>query len=131
MTTSQIINYPTKTIDRADLALRCAPFNLTLLVTMKGGAVGLSEIIGDGGVTRGYSRQNLSELAADSYLQWLMQVGILRREVDGQGLTDRFRLTPLGLQLTEKWESTNNTIPTPGLFDRLRNFIGRWLRWPL
>ena len=34
---------------------------------------------------------------------WLIKVGILRREVDGQGLTSRIRLTPLGRQLLEKY----------------------------
>jgi len=33
-----------------------------------------------------------------------IQVGVLRREVDGQGITDSFRLTPLGRQLVEKYQ---------------------------
>ncbi len=31
----------------------------------------------------------------DNFL-WLIKIGILRREVDGQGLTSKVRLTPLG-----------------------------------
>ena len=30
---------------------------------------------------------------------WLVKIGLVRREVDGQGLTSRIRLTPLGRNL--------------------------------
>jgi hypothetical protein len=130
MNTSQIITYPQPTIDRADLALRCAPFNLALFVDMQTGAVALADVCGDRGIAKGYSRKALSELSADSYLQWLMVVGMLRREVDGQGLTDRFRLTPLGLQLSNRWQMEGNRLPQASLFDRLRNAIARWFRLP-
>jgi hypothetical protein len=39
--------------------------------------------------------------ALENDLRWLICVGVLRREVDGQGLTSRFRLTPLGRQLLD------------------------------
>ncbi len=32
---------------------------------------------------------------------WLIKIGILRREVDGQGLTSKVRLTPLGRLILE------------------------------
>jgi hypothetical protein len=131
MSTSQIISYPSPTIARADLALRCSPFGLPLLVDMQADSISLGQITGTTGVDRGYSFRPLSELGADSHLQWLMQVGILRREVDGQGLTDRFRLTPLGLQLSTQWTQNGNRIPPAGFFDRVTNFINRWLRWPI
>tara|TARA_B100000700_G_scaffold66747_1_gene73621 strand:- start:891 stop:1262 length:372 start_codon:yes stop_codon:yes gene_type:complete len=41
-----------------------------------------------------------SESVENSF-RWLIKVGILRREVDGQGLTSRIRLTPLARQLLE------------------------------
>ncbi|NEQ18499.1 MAG: hypothetical protein F6K44_34570, partial [Moorea sp. SIO3E2] len=61
-------------------------------------------------------------------LMWLIQVGVLRREVDGQGITDSFRLTPLGRQLLEKWERLGETLPPPSLSDRLDHTLNRWLR---
>lgn len=79
----------------------------------------------------GYTRSPKSELAADSALSWLIQVGLLRREVDGQGLTDSFRLTPLGRQLVEKWQAQEENWLTPTFKDRFLNALSRWLRLPL
>ena len=60
-------------------------------------------------------------------LLWLINVGVLRREVDGQGLTSRFRLTPLGRQLLDS-DSKLLTRPVP-LLERWRHRLRR--RWPL
>ena len=59
---------------------------------------------------------------------WLLKVGVLRREVDGQGLTDSFRLTPLGRQNVEKWQDEGQ-FPQPSLKDRISNWLNRWLQW--
>jgi hypothetical protein len=93
---------------------------------MRSHGVSILKIAGHSGMDLGYTRRQLTELSAESDLVWLIQVGILRREVDGQGLTDSFRLTPLGLQLVEKWRG--RTLPQPRKRDRLRNFTNRWLR---
>ena len=49
---------------------------------------------------QGHWYRNSESLEND--LLWLISVGVLRREVDGQGLTSRFRLTPLGRQLLDE-----------------------------
>jgi hypothetical protein len=36
---------------------------------------------------------------AEAHFQWMIKLGILRREVDGQGLTSRIRLTPMGRKI--------------------------------
>jgi hypothetical protein len=126
----KIISYPAKTIDRADLALCCAPFNLALFAKMRWESVSVPKLAGDLGVNAGYTRYPLSELSVESATSWLIQVGMLRREVDGQGLTDSFRLTPLGLELIEKWEAAGGFLPPVGLFDRVRNWRSRWIRLP-
>ena len=65
--------------------------------------------------------------ALEDDLRWLISVGVLRREVDGQGLTSRFRLTPLGRQLLdEQPDQLDQTIP---IGERLRQALRR--RWPL
>ena len=65
--------------------------------------------------------------ALEDDLRWLISVGVLRREVDGQGLTSRFRLTPLGRQLLDdEPELLRRSIP---LLDQLRHSLRR--RWPL
>ncbi len=91
--------------------------------------VSLRAIAGAAGVEHQYTRQALPELSAETDLLWLVQVGILRREVDGQGLTDSFRLTPLGRQLVERWEPQGQVPPPSGL-DFFYNAIARWVRLP-
>jgi hypothetical protein len=126
----KIISYPAKTIERADLALRCAPFNLSLFAKLRWQSVSVPKLAGDLGVDAGYTRRPLSELEVESATNWLIRVGMLRREVDGQGLTDSFRLTPLGLKLIEKWEAAGGKLPPVNLIDRTTNFATRWLRLP-
>jgi hypothetical protein len=127
---AKIISYPGKTIDRADLALRCAPFHLALFAKMRWESVSVPKLAGDLGLKSGYTRYPLSELSVETATGWLIQVGMLRREVDGQGLTDSFRLTPLGLELIEKWETAGGVLPSVNMFDRINNWKARWIRLP-
>ena len=129
-TPGKIISYPAKTIDRADIALRCAPFHLALFAKMRWESVSVPKLAGNLGVQSGYTRYPLSELSVETATSWLIQVGMLRREVDGQGLTDSFRLTPLGLELIEKWETAGGTLPSAGTIDRFKNLSARWFRLP-
>ncbi len=90
--------------------------------------VAIGEITGNTGVDKNYTKQPLSELTTDTELVWLIQVGVLRREVDGQGITDSFRLTPLGRQLVERFQTKPWRNPTFG--DRFKETVTRWLRIP-
>ena len=129
--TAKSIKYPRRTVERAERALRCCPFKLKLFSSMRDQSVKLNAIATNQGVELGYTHSPLSELTVENSLMWLIQVGLLRREVDGQGITDSFRLTPLGRQLVEKWQNTTNTLPAPSGSDRLYNLLNRWLRVPL
>lgn len=122
--------YSSKILKRAERAARCTPFQLALFATMRRESVDLRAIAGKAGIQNGYSKQALPEMAVDNLLLWLIQVGLLRREVDGQGLTNRFRLTPLGHQLVERWQQQGNTLPPATLHDRLYNSLSRWFRLP-
>jgi len=64
--------------------------------------------------------------ALEDHLLWLISVGVLRREVDGQGLTSRFRLTPLGRQLLDADPDLLSNGASP--IDQLRNAMRR--AWP-
>lgn len=101
---------------------------MPLLAAMGSNSVPLLSIVGLEGVERNYTTRPRSELAVENDLMWLIQVGVLRREVDGQGITDSFRLTPLGRQLLEKWQGLGETLPPPSLSDRLHHTLTRWLR---
>ena len=129
-TSGKIISYPAQTIDRAELALRCAPFHLALFAKMRWESVSVPKLAGDLGIKSGYTRYPLSELSVETATAWLIQVGMLRREVDGQGLTDSFRLTPLGLELIEKYEAAGGILRPVNAIDRLNNWRARWLRLP-
>ena len=54
---------------------------------------------------------------AEGHFRWMIRLGILRREVDGQGLTDRVRLTPLGVAVFNQWETE---IPRANLRERIQ-----------
>ncbi|WP_414546428.1 Npun_F0494 family protein [Nostoc sp. CCY0012] len=120
--------YTRKTLKRAERSLVCSPFNIGLWETMGHQSVPLGAIALENGVKHGYTQRSLSELACDNALGWLIQVGVLRREVDGQGITDGFRLTPLGRQLLEQYQGKN--WPTPSWRDRLYNAMIYWFRLP-
>ncbi|BAY74116.1 hypothetical protein NIES25_05260 [Nostoc linckia NIES-25] len=120
--------YPPRTIERADRSLRCSPFNPSLFKLMRHQSVSLGAIALENGLKQGYTQRPLSEIVCDDALGWLIQVGVLRREVDGQGITDSFRLTPLGRQLIEQHQGEN--WRTPSWRDRLYNAVIRWLRLP-
>ncbi len=126
--TQESFTYSPFTQKRASRALRCSPFNLSLFEHMLLQSIGMSEIAGDKGVKNNYTKRPLSELVADNALVWLIEVGLLRREVDGQGITDSFRLTPLGRQLVESFQNKAWAAPTFG--DRLKNALTRIFRLP-
>lgn len=128
--TRKTIDYPDRTVLRAERAMRCAPFQLTLYTTMVQQSVSLNAIAGQAGLKHGYTQAPLSELIAEAELLWLIQVGLLRREVDGQGLTDSFRVTPLGRQLVQRQEQGSVRM-TPTFSDRLHHAWNRWFRLPI
>ncbi|BAS56527.1 hypothetical protein Q2T42_02755 [Leptolyngbya boryana CZ1] len=129
-TPNPVFRHPQKTLDRAARAVRCAPFRLKLYALMLDQSVALSALIGIPGTRNQLTKRMLSELSADGEMLWLIQVGLLRREVDGQGLTDRFRLTPLGRQLVSQWQSVGG-FGKANLRDRILNTLNRWLRLPV
>ena len=124
-TTLKKSEYTEKTVKRASSALSCSPFKLKLFVAMQNHSVPLPTIADERGIENNYTRKAIAENRAESDLVWLINVGLLRREVDGQGLTDSFRLTPLGRQIIARWK--DDEIPQPSLKDRVLNWLNRWL----
>ena len=124
------IQYPDRTLMRAERAVRCAPFRFCLYEDMVDQSVDLRSMCGKTGVMKGYARRLMTELVAEVELMWLLEVGLLRREVDGQGLTDGFRVTPLGRQIIQRYTAQGRHDRTATLLDRIYNAINRWLRSP-
>ena len=127
---NKTVTYTSGTIQRAKRALSCSPFRLKLFQDMRNQSVPIQQIAEITGINSGYAKKAFSEPRIEDKLVWLINVGLLRREVDGQGLTDSFRLTPLGRQIVEEW-SEKNQIPPASLIDRVSNWLNRWLKWTL
>jgi len=117
-------------IKRAQQAVQCSPLRMNLLAEMRSQSISLKSIAEDSGYIKGYTHHPLSELGAENALLWLMTVGVLRREVDGQGLTDSFRLTPLGRQLLRQWQDAGCPDWRGSLMDYLLNSARRWVKRP-
>lgn len=124
------LRYPRRSLQRAERAFRCSPFRLDLLADMRSQSISIRQVSGPAGVKSRYSRRNLAELQAENEMMWLIAVGILRREVDGQGLTDSFRLTPMGRQVFDALTPLGPGQYRPTLVDHLYNAWCRWMRWP-
>ncbi len=126
---NESVQYSRQALGRAETAVRCSPFSMPLFIAMRWQGVELSAIAEGNGTRNRYTQSIISELSAEQHLLWLIQVGVLRREVDGQGLTNSFRLTPLGRQLLELWQQIG-MIPAPTVGDHFYNTWHRYMRLP-
>jgi hypothetical protein len=119
----EIMEYSQSSINRAEKALCAAPFTLKLLDEMKTQGVALKAIALEEGIKNNYLKNFTNLATTENSLLWLIQVGVLRREVDGQGITDSFRLTPLGYSILEKWQGQ---LPMTTWRDRLQDLFNQW-----
>jgi hypothetical protein len=108
-------------LQRAERALRCSPFTVKLFADMAKEGVNLRSIAGEEGLKNQYLLHSANLITTENSLLWLIQVGVLRREVDGQGITDSFRLTPLGHFLLEQCRSQPQ-FAIANFSDHLQNF---------
>lgn len=113
-----------RALQRARLNLRCLPFRRAFYGELRDAALSSTELAGRVDVDGLLFRQASAEQLEDAFI-WLIRLGVLRREVDGQGLTERVRLTPLGRQVLERWPGE---IPRAGVPARVRCWLQR--HWP-
>ena len=108
-------------LQRARQAVRCLPFRLAFYRLLADGALSSGEV-----VLRpdwpALCHRSLGSSQVEDQFVWLIQLGVLRREVDGQGLTERVRLTPLGRAVLQDW---SQEIPAANLPLRLRHWLRR------
>ncbi|MFN9620181.1 MAG: Npun_F0494 family protein [Synechococcaceae cyanobacterium] len=106
---------------RARQSLRCLPFRRAFYEEVDQRAISAAELC---------ARADWSQLVfapfgvdrAEAHFRWLILLGVLRREVDGQGLTERVRLTPMGRSLLVSWQGE---VPRAGLRERIRENFRR------
>jgi len=109
---------------RAAKALRCLPFRRGFYEEVALRALSSSELCRRNDALSLCTRAMAPERVEALWI-WLIQLGVLRREVDGQGLTHRVRLTPMGRAVLAQWPGE---IPRASFAERLRHLISR--RWP-
>ncbi len=87
---------------RLIIALRCLPFNLKFYrdIQEEGFSAEYIFINKHQYCLKGHKWFNKPR-DVEKYFIWLIKIGLVRREVDGQGLTSRIRLTPLGRNIIE------------------------------
>ena len=112
-------------LHRADRAARCSPLQRAFFDALLKNAVSQGALCSSGSHGSSLTTVRLQPAEVDHLLRWLLRVGLLRREVDGQGLTDRVRLTPLGRRVVQSWPET--MVPPVSLIERWANQLQRWL----
>ncbi|MEB3233952.1 MAG: hypothetical protein VKM98_00860 [Cyanobacteriota bacterium] len=110
-----------RAVERARRALQCLPLRLAFYQELEQAALSSNQLSARADWTRLCSRR-LNPRRWEDHFIWLIQLGVLRREVDGQGLTERVRLTPLGREVLSLW---SEAIPPAGPLLRLRCWLKR------
>jgi hypothetical protein len=106
---------------RAAQALRCLPFRRGFYEEVAERALSSGELCRRNDALSLCTKAMAPE-RVEAHWIWLIQLGVLRREVDGQGLTHRVRLTPMGRAVLGQWPSE---IPRASVPERLRHLISR------
>ncbi len=110
-----------RSLARAASALRCLPFRRAFYERLATEAISSHGLVEHPGRSA-YWFKPLTPQRAEDHLIWLIRLGVLRREVDGQGLTERVRLTPMGRELLGRWPGE---LPRAGLPERLLHGLRR------
>ena len=89
-----------KIFRRAKKGIRNCPFNLFLFQSLQKESLTAQDVFEN---KSKYLRQEFifinSSLFIENEFLKLIKIGVLRREVDGQGLTSKVRITPIGRQV--------------------------------
>ena len=91
-----------KIFRRAKKGIRNCPFNLFLFQSLQEGSLSAQDIFENKAkyLNQEFMFINSSLFIENEFLK-LIKIGVLRREVDGQGLTSKVRITPIGRQVLE------------------------------
>ena len=91
-----------KIFRRASKGIRSCPFNLFLFHSLLDGSLSAQNVFMN---KSKYLNQEFMFINSSLYIEneflKLIKIGVLRREVDGQGLTSKVRITPIGRQVLE------------------------------
>ena len=102
-----------KIFKRAQKGIRNCPFNLFLFQSLQIGSLSAQNVLEQKSkyLNQEFMFINSSSFIENEFLK-LIKIGVLRREVDGQGLTSKVRITPIGRQVIENSPDLFNQSPT-------------------
>ena len=91
-----------KIIKRAKRGLKTCPFNLFFFRSLLDNSLSAENVFLNKSkyMNNEFMFINRASFIENEFLE-LIKIGVLRREVDGQGLTSRVRITPIGRELLE------------------------------
>ena len=92
-----------KIFKRASKGIKNSPFNLFLFESLLENSLSADDVFLNKSkyLNQQYMFINSSLYIENQFLK-LIKIGVLRREVDGQGLTSKVRITPIGRQVIER-----------------------------
>ena len=108
-----------KIINRSRKAIESSPFNFLFYKNLQVNSLS-AQVVLDGKsnfIKKEFEFINNSTFIENEFLI-LIKTGVLRREVDGQGLTSKVRITPIGREVLEN---------SPNLFQKKQTFIRKIL----
>ncbi|ABX09167.1 Npun_F0494 family protein [Prochlorococcus marinus] len=109
---------------RSTRAIKCLALNQNFYKDIDSNGLTAKEVLD---MKEKYLKTNLhrfqSSEALEDTFRWLIILGVLRREVDGQGLTSKVRLTPLGRQILVKCPEL--PIQKANFFEKATDFLVR------
>ena len=91
-----------KIFRRAKKGMRNSPFKFFLFESLQRGSLSAQNVFENKSkyLNKEFMFVNSSLFIENEFLN-LIKIGVLRREVDGQGLTAKVRITPIGRQILE------------------------------
>tara|TARA_Y100001968_G_C19058334_1_gene572519 strand:+ start:257 stop:631 length:375 start_codon:yes stop_codon:yes gene_type:complete len=102
-----------KIFRRAKKGIRNCPFNFFLFQSLLEDSLSAQNVLLNKSkyLNKEFMFINSSSFIENEFLK-LIKIGVLRREVDGQGLTSRVRITPIGRQVLENSKGLFNQKTT-------------------
>ncbi len=102
-----------KIFRRAKEGIKNSPFNLFLFQSLFNESLNAENVFLNKKkyLLKEFMYINSSILIENEFLR-LIKIGVLRREVDGQGLTSKVRITPIGRNVLENSSDLFNNKPT-------------------
>ena len=102
-----------KIFNRAHKGIRNCPFNLFLFQSLLKVSISAENVFLN---KSKYLKEEFMFINSSSFIEnefiKLIKIGVLRREVDGQGLTSKVRITPVGRQVLENSSNLFNKKTT-------------------